>query len=56
MTRRGLAASYSARREHDIALIDDVGRLQLPDRVRDLFPSGRARLSIDTEGMRLDPP
>jgi putative ABC transport system ATP-binding protein len=55
VVRRGLAASYSTRREHDIALIDDVGRLQLPDTVRDLFPSGRARLSIDTEGMRLDP-
>ena len=56
VVRRGLASSYSTRREHDIALIDDVGRLQMPDSIRDLFPSGRARMSIDTEGMRLDPP
>lgn len=55
VVRRGLAAAYPTRGEQGVTFIDDDGRVQLPSSVRDLFPSARARLSLDNDGVRLEP-
>jgi ABC-type lipoprotein export system ATPase subunit len=55
--RRGTLAARAARAgEEPLAVIDDAGRVQLPDDAVDLFPDRRVRLSVVDGRVRIDEP
>ena len=55
--RRGTLAARAARAgEEPLAVIDDAGRVQLPDDAMALFPDRRVRLSIADGRVRLEEP
>jgi putative ABC transport system ATP-binding protein len=42
--------------DRPLAVIDQGGRIQLPSQWRELFPSARARIEVEEDGMRIVPP
>ena len=55
LVSNGSLVASSRRGENDAAVIDEGGRIRLPDDVLSLFPTRRASIERDGTGVRIDP-